>query len=77
MYANRRRARSCVSGDSVMRDVMTEMRDLHISILRAGAFWMRLSHVVEDLGFRLTYGTRAPVTNTDKTEAKGRTIASE
>jgi hypothetical protein len=46
MYTNQRRALSRISDDSVMRDVMTETRDLYVSILRVGASQMRLSHVV-------------------------------
>jgi hypothetical protein len=46
MYPNRRHTQACVSDDSVMRDVMTEMHDLRISVLRAGASWLCVSHVV-------------------------------
>jgi hypothetical protein len=46
MYTNWRRARPHVSDDSVMRDAMTEMHDLRISILRLGMSRMSLFHVV-------------------------------
>jgi hypothetical protein len=45
MYANRIRARPCVSDDSIMRDATTETRDLHVSILHVGASQMRLSRL--------------------------------
>jgi hypothetical protein len=35
-----------VSNDAVMRDVMIEMRDLHVSVLRVGASRMCVSRVV-------------------------------
>jgi hypothetical protein len=33
MYHNHRRDRACVSDDSVIQDVMTETRDLRVSVL--------------------------------------------
>jgi hypothetical protein len=51
MYTNQRRARACVSDDSVMQDVMTEIGDMCVSVLRVGASRMRLSHVVVDMIF--------------------------
>jgi hypothetical protein len=51
VYPNRRRARACVSDDTVMRDATMEMCDLCISVLHAGTSPLRVSHVVvEDLG---------------------------
>jgi hypothetical protein len=52
MYTNRRRARLRISDNSVMRDVMTETRDLRVSILRVSASRMSLSHVVSDGGLQ-------------------------
>jgi hypothetical protein len=46
MYPNRICVKACVSDDSVMRDVTMEMRDLNISVLRAGASRLCLSHIV-------------------------------
>jgi hypothetical protein len=51
MYTNQRHARACVSDDSVMQDVMTEIGDMCVSVLRVGASRMRLSHVVVDTIF--------------------------
>jgi hypothetical protein len=52
MYTNRRRVRLRISDDFVMRDVMAEMRDLRVSVLRASASRMSLSHVVSDGGLQ-------------------------
>jgi hypothetical protein len=52
MYHNQRRAWARISDDSVMRDVMIEMRDLRVSVLRASASRMSLSHVVSDGGLQ-------------------------
>jgi hypothetical protein len=46
MYTNQRRALARVLDYIVMRDTMTETRDLCIFILRAGASRLCLSHVV-------------------------------
>jgi hypothetical protein len=46
MYLNWRRARTHFSDNSVIRDVMMETCDLHISVLRAGASRLHVSHVV-------------------------------
>jgi hypothetical protein len=46
MYANQRCVQPHISYDSVMRDVMTETRDLRISIVRVSMSRMRLSHIV-------------------------------
>jgi hypothetical protein len=46
MYHNRRRVRTRVSDDVVMRDAMTETRDLCISVLHMGASSLYVSHVV-------------------------------
>jgi hypothetical protein len=46
MYPNRRRARAFISDESIMRDVMTEMYDLCISILHACTSRLCVSHVV-------------------------------
>jgi hypothetical protein len=47
MCCNRRRARSCVFDDFVMRDAITETRNLCVSVLRVGASRMSLSHIVK------------------------------
>jgi hypothetical protein len=46
MYLNRRHARTHFSDNSVIRDVMMETCDLCISVLRAGASRLHVSHVV-------------------------------
>jgi hypothetical protein len=46
MYPNLRSVQAHISDDSVMRDAMTETCDLCISILRAGASRLCVSHVV-------------------------------
>jgi hypothetical protein len=46
MHTNQRRARACVSYDSVMRDATTETRDLRVSVFHAGASRLCVSHVV-------------------------------
>jgi hypothetical protein len=46
MYTNRTHSQARVSYYSVMRDATTETRDLHVSVLRAGASRLCLSHVV-------------------------------
>jgi hypothetical protein len=46
MYPNQRRARARVLDDSVMRDLMTEMCDLHVSVFCASTSWLCVSHVV-------------------------------
>jgi hypothetical protein len=50
MCCNQRRVRSCISDDSIMRDATTETRDLHVSVLHAGASQMSLPHIVHDGG---------------------------
>jgi hypothetical protein len=47
MYTNRRRVRTRVSDDSVMRDTMMEMRDLRVSVLHVSASQMCVSHIVQ------------------------------
>jgi hypothetical protein len=46
MHTNQRCAQARVSDYSIMRDVTMETRDLRVSIFRAGASRLCLSHVV-------------------------------
>jgi hypothetical protein len=46
MFLNRRHVRARISGDSVIRDATTEMRDLCVSVLRVSASQLCLSHIV-------------------------------
>jgi hypothetical protein len=46
MYPNQRCTRARVSDYSVLRYMMIEMRNLHVSVLRAGVSQLCLSHVV-------------------------------
>jgi hypothetical protein len=46
MYPSRSRARTCVSDDSVMRNMTTETHDLRVSILCVDVSLLYVSHVV-------------------------------